>query len=109
MGKKITLPPNSHVSSLSEKSVIFCLFIADLPHNRCFGTHSYAHTQTQTLSSLSLLKNSDRAEERKKNNLHNPIPVVSGRHPEECEEGHAEVVKGSVATKTLAWVFVRTL
>lgn len=44
-----------------------------------------------------------------KNYLHNTIPVVSRRDPEEGEERHAKVVKGSVATKTLAWVIVRTL
>lgn len=61
------------------------------------------------MSSLHLGKNPHRAEARKRNNLHNPIPVVPGRHPEECEESHAKVVKGSVAAKTLARVIVGTL
>lgn len=38
--------------------------------------------------------------------LHNPIPVVPGGHPEECEESHAKVVKGGVATKTLTRVLI---
>lgn len=45
----------------------------------------------------------------RKNNLHNPAPVVTGRHSEECEEGHAKVVKGSVAAKTLTGVLFRAL
>lgn len=47
--------------------------------------------------------------EREGNNLHNPIPVVPGRHPEEREESHAKVVEGSVATETLTRVLIRTL
>lgn len=77
-----------------------------LSHNLCIETHTCAQTQTCTQSSIHLLKNSLRGEERKSNNLHDPIPVVPGGHPEEREESHAKVVKGSVATETLARVLV---
>lgn len=43
------------------------------------------------------------------NDLHNPIPVVARGDPEEGEERHAKVVKGSVATETLARVLIRAL
>lgn len=46
-----------------------------------------------------------RRKKKRKNNLHNPAPVVTGRHSEECEEGHAKVVKGSVAAQTFTGVF----
>lgn len=38
--------------------------------------------------------------------LHNPVPVVPGGHPEQREESHAKVVKGGVATETLTWVLI---
>lgn len=63
-------------------------------------------TQRGTLLSNRLLKNSHKTEERRRNNLHNPIPVVPGRHPEEREESHAKVVEGGVATKTFTWVLL---
>lgn len=74
-----------------------------LSHKLCFEPHPYAQTQTD-FSSIHRLKT--RQSRGEGNNLHNPIPVVPSRHPEECEEGHAKVVKGSVATKTLAWVLL---
>lgn len=50
-------------------------------------------------------KKKEDEEKKRKNNLHNPAPVVTGRHSEECEEGHAKVVKGSVAAKAFTGVF----
>lgn len=66
------------------------------------------HKHTICLLSV-VVKGSHRATERKKHNLHNPVPVVAGGNSEKCEEGHAEVVEGGVATQPLTWVFVRTL
>lgn len=77
-----------------------------LSHNLCIETRRHKHA----LSRPSIfLKNPLRVEERKSNNLHDPIPVVPGGHPEEREESHAKVVKGSVATETLARVLVWAL
>ena len=36
--------------------------------------------------------------------LHDAVPVVPGGDLEQCEEGHAEVLKGGVATHPLARV-----
>lgn len=58
---------------------------------------------------MHLFKHSHGAEEGKRNNLHNPVPVVPGGHPEEREESHAKVVKGSMATEALARVLLRAL
>lgn len=47
---------------------------------------------------------SERAPGNEPTYLHDAVPVVSGRHPEEGEEGHAEVGEGGVAAQALAGI-----
>lgn len=41
--------------------------------------------------------------------FHDSVPVVSGGHPEQGEEGHPEILKGRVTTQTLTRVDVIAL
>lgn len=36
--------------------------------------------------------------------FHNAVPVVSGGHSEQGEEGHPEILEGRVTAQALTWV-----